>query len=585
MRARILARAAVGLALACGSGSNDGSGRGAPTQTNLSIATTGNGLVRGAGTDCRGACKIQVTAGLPMHLVAVPDAGAFFAGWSGACSGSGACDLTMDVDRTVSATFGDTPPPPPPGKHQLAVVIQGSGRVTSSPPGIDCGSGTCNVAFDSGTSVTLTATAASGFSFSGWGNDCSGPSACTVTLSKDVTVFASFVAQPSPPPAQVHLFASVTGSGTVSGGGLNCGESAATCDVMVASGATITLTASAAAATRFMGWGEACSGTSGTCQLTLQSDTRVTAEFQPEVLVLAPNDGTNGTVIAINSTHLFWPRFKANGTITEIWSVPKKGGAAVAVASFSPVGAMVADDAFLYWTEGTFIWSTPVGGGPVSTIARTGGKKLVLDEVGALYWTTARTLSGSGQVHKMQDRVETILATVPGPTGGVAVDGTHVYFTHFQNDTNEGTIQRVPRNGGPVEMLVSCGKGCFPLVVRVDSQFVYFRAATDPDTSSGHVQVWSKADRSLRVISRGNGIGHSDGASLRDWDVDANGFLAYWNWTVRDIPGPFGIFRANADGSGFGALDSDQRAFWRALRVDDVAVYYEHDGAIIRRLK
>src|SRR4029077_2946722 len=142
MRVPIFACVAGGMALSCGSGSGDntpdgGSGKGAPAQTNLSITTTGNGLVRGAGTDCRGSCKAQVAVGSPMHLVAVPDSGAFFVGWTGSCSGSGACDLMMDADRDVTATFGDIPPPPPPppGKHRVTVVVQGSGRVTSSPSG------------------------------------------------------------------------------------------------------------------------------------------------------------------------------------------------------------------------------------------------------------------------------------------------------------------------------------------------------------------------------------------------------------------------------------------------------------------
>jgi len=67
---------------------------------------------------------------------------------------------------------------------------------------------------------------------------------------------------------------------------------------MVQGGSTVTLTASAGGGTRFTGWGGACSGASSTCNLTLQSDTKVTAEFQSELLALAPNDGTNSAIIA-----------------------------------------------------------------------------------------------------------------------------------------------------------------------------------------------------------------------------------------------------------------------------------------------
>ena len=67
----------------------------------------------------------------------------------------------------------------------------GGGSVTSAPAGVDCGS-TCSTTFDAGTAVTLTATAAAGSSFTGWGGDCSGTGACQVTMSADHTVSATF---------------------------------------------------------------------------------------------------------------------------------------------------------------------------------------------------------------------------------------------------------------------------------------------------------------------------------------------------------------------------------------------------------
>jgi Divergent InlB B-repeat domain len=78
-------------------------------------------------------------------------------------------------------------------QHLLTVSEAGTGHgsVTSSPAGVDCGS-TCSTSFDAGTVVTLTPTAASGSSFTGWGGDCSGTDACRLTMSADHTVTATF---------------------------------------------------------------------------------------------------------------------------------------------------------------------------------------------------------------------------------------------------------------------------------------------------------------------------------------------------------------------------------------------------------
>src|SRR5947209_17379528 len=70
------------------------------------------------------------------------------------------------------------------------------GTVTSSPAGISCGTGgtACVQSYDSGTQVTLTAAAATGYVFTGWSGACSGTGACSVTLSSSKTVTPSFTA-------------------------------------------------------------------------------------------------------------------------------------------------------------------------------------------------------------------------------------------------------------------------------------------------------------------------------------------------------------------------------------------------------
>ena len=48
---------------------------------------------------------MDYVSGTAVALTATPDPGTVFAGWSGACSGTGECDVTMDSDRSVTATF------------------------------------------------------------------------------------------------------------------------------------------------------------------------------------------------------------------------------------------------------------------------------------------------------------------------------------------------------------------------------------------------------------------------------------------------------------------------------------------------
>jgi hypothetical protein len=71
----------------------------------------------------------------------------------------------------------------------------GSGTVTSNPAGINCGND-CSESYDQGTSVTLTATPASGSTFGGWSGACSGTGTCVVIMNADIAVTAALSARP-----------------------------------------------------------------------------------------------------------------------------------------------------------------------------------------------------------------------------------------------------------------------------------------------------------------------------------------------------------------------------------------------------
>jgi uncharacterized delta-60 repeat protein len=154
----------------------------------LTVAKTGSGSgsVKSSlsGINCGAICSAPFAA-VPVTLTATSAAGSAFVGWSGACSGTGACTVTMSADHAVTARFEAAK------MLTLAKAGSGTGTVTSNPAGISCGSA-CAHAFTYGASVTLTAVASAGSQFAGWTGDCSGTGSCTVTMSAARSVSATF---------------------------------------------------------------------------------------------------------------------------------------------------------------------------------------------------------------------------------------------------------------------------------------------------------------------------------------------------------------------------------------------------------
>ena len=75
--------------------------------------------------------------------------------------------------------------------YTLTVSSDGSGRVLSSPSGIDCG-GDCTETYEENTLVTLTAEPDEGWIFIGWSGACSGAGTCQVIMNTDRNVTAAF---------------------------------------------------------------------------------------------------------------------------------------------------------------------------------------------------------------------------------------------------------------------------------------------------------------------------------------------------------------------------------------------------------
>ena len=118
----------------------------------------------------------QHAEGTEVTVTAGPAEGYGFSGWSGACSGTDACIVIMDGDKTVTANFFT--------RFTLTTMAEPSSGGTVSPEG--------TTSYDAGSEVTVTATPATGYTFSSWGGDCSGSGSCVVTMDGDKSATAKF---------------------------------------------------------------------------------------------------------------------------------------------------------------------------------------------------------------------------------------------------------------------------------------------------------------------------------------------------------------------------------------------------------
>ncbi len=270
----------------------------------LAVGATGGGTgtitSAPAGINCTitegtpsGSCTAAFPEGTVVTLTATAGALTDFVGWSGACAGTGSCTVTLTEPRDVTATLALYP------LLTVAMAGNGEGVVTSTPEPIGCqlsqeggyqGSqsgpfttGTCTARFPRGTVVTLTQEAGEGSTFGGWEGACAGAATCTVTLTDDRTVTASFGRNAGTFRLTVEANIANTGSGTVISGQqeISCTitqQTSGTCSADFPRGTQVTLTPLAGAQSSFGGWGGACSGFQG-CTVTLNEDLTVSARF------------------------------------------------------------------------------------------------------------------------------------------------------------------------------------------------------------------------------------------------------------------------------------------------------------------
>ena len=292
---------------------------------------TGTGKVTGPGIDCGEDCKEKYLEGSAVPLAADADPGSEFTGWSGACSGTGSCEVTMTEAKEVTATFEEEEEGIP-----LSIDVEGtgSGVVTSDTGAISCDP-FCSDEYPEGAVVILTATPAPGSVFVSWKYCDSGGvngRQCTVTMSKAKTVKATFTTTHA-----LEVSRAGTGLGKVqsSPGGILCLSNCSETTASFKEGVKVVLKQTPAKHFHFVEWLGDCTG-SGACEPTMGEDHEVQAKFAEDpkhLLTLTKSGGGQGTVkssvAGINCGAVCSQMASAyyQGEVVELTVVPGKGSA------------------------------------------------------------------------------------------------------------------------------------------------------------------------------------------------------------------------------------------------------------------
>ncbi len=210
----------------------------------------------GGGTVAVSPSQSEYASGTVVTLSATAASGYAFSNWTGdAVGATNPTTVTMNGNKTVTANFIAGP------TYTLTVQASPSsgGNVVVSPS---------QAVYASGTVVTLTAIAASGYAFSNWTGDATGATnPATVTMNGDKTVTANFIVAPT---YTLTVQVSPLGWGTVA---------VSPSQAEYASGTVVTLTATAASGYAFSNWTGDVTGTANPTTVTMNGNKTVTANF------------------------------------------------------------------------------------------------------------------------------------------------------------------------------------------------------------------------------------------------------------------------------------------------------------------
>ena len=227
-------------------------------------------ITEGSGTVAKSPDQPTYTHGQIVDLTASGEPGWTFAGWGGACSGNGDCQVTMDANKAVTGAFTQD-------EYVLDITTIGSGTVTPNILG----------PYRYSDEVVLTAVPASGWVVSEWSVEgCSG-NTCMVTIYGDQSVIVTFTQITY----DLTILVDPVGGGitTPTAGVHNYTE-----------GTLVDVTATPATGYMFDHWSGACAG-NATCSVIMDADKSVTANFAIDTFSLTYTAGPNGSLTGDSS--------------------------------------------------------------------------------------------------------------------------------------------------------------------------------------------------------------------------------------------------------------------------------------------
>ncbi len=157
----------------------------------VTVPPTGTVTSSQPGINCPDTCDYNFLPGSSITLNANYVDGYTFSGWSGTSCNEGsqtgsACSFALNSGQNVTASYTPTVV-----NYTLTVSTGANGSVSSSPGGITCAPD-CTAQFSENAAVTLTAIPDTGYRLDTWGGDCTGSAGCTVNMSADRNITATF---------------------------------------------------------------------------------------------------------------------------------------------------------------------------------------------------------------------------------------------------------------------------------------------------------------------------------------------------------------------------------------------------------